>query len=63
VTIWSPPRATRLTFPASIETSLLGASWRRNETQLRRLFLGFRLAATLLVGEIVFWVLALANQS
>jgi hypothetical protein len=41
----------------------MGASWRRNETQLRRLFLGFRLAATLLVGEIVFWVLALANQS
>jgi hypothetical protein len=37
------------------------ASWRRNETQLR--LPRFRVAAMFLVGEIVFWVLALANQS
>jgi hypothetical protein len=38
-------------------------SWRANDRQLRWLFVAFRVAAMLLVGEIVFWVLALATQS
>ena len=39
------------------------ASWQANDRQLRWLFVAFRIAAMLLVGEIVFWVLTLATQS
>ncbi len=39
------------------------ASWQKNKSQLRWLFVAFRVAAMLLVGEIIFWVLALASQS
>jgi hypothetical protein len=41
----------------------MAASWKKNERQLRWLFVAFRVAAMLLVGEIVFWVLALATRS
>jgi hypothetical protein len=40
----------------------MGSSWQANDRQLRWLFVAFRIAAMLLVGEIVFWVLALATR-
>jgi hypothetical protein len=58
--VTSPPS------PAAIHRDLalhMAASWKKNERQLRWLFVAFRVAAMLLVGEIVFWVLALATRS
>jgi hypothetical protein len=39
------------------------AAWRANRGQLRWLQAAFRLAATVLVVEVILWIIALANQS
>jgi len=41
----------------------MSANWTRNERKVRWLFVAFRIATMLLVGEIIFWVLALATLS
>jgi hypothetical protein len=64
-TYLEPPDGTALDLPA-IHRDLalhMEASWQANRDQLRWLQAAFRVAAMLLVGEVVFWVLALAVQS
>ena len=39
------------------------SAWRANRVQLRWLQAAFRLAATVLVIEVILWIMALANQS
>jgi hypothetical protein len=64
-TYLEPPDGAPLDLPA-IHRDLalhMESSWQANRGQLRWLQAAFRVAAMLLVIEVVLWIIALANQS